>query len=79
MHIVVNGVSLEVELKAPRGKLSELQIQKLNQIDKSGCIGVVLYPDDFPKFQKLVAYIKQNLFIGVDIVTYSGLERRWNK
>ena len=79
MHIVVNGVSLEVELKAPNGKPSELQIQKLNQIDKSGCIGVVLYPKDFDKFQKLVTYIKQNLFVSVDIVTYSGLERGWNK
>jgi hypothetical protein len=59
MHIVVYGISIEVELKAPNGKPSALQIQKLNQIDSAGCIGLVLFPADFPKFQRLVLFIKQ--------------------
>ena len=41
MHIVVNGISIEAELKAPNGRPSELQIQKLNQITDAGCIALV--------------------------------------
>lgn len=79
MHIVVNGISLEVELKAPNGRPSELQIQKLNQIEKAGCISLVLFPQDFEKFQRLVKYIKNYCGIDADVVTYAGLERGWKK
>lgn len=79
MHIVVNGVSLEVELKGPAGRPSDLQIQKLNQIDDAGCIGLVLFPKDFEKFKKLVRHIKQNQRMDPDVVTFSGLERGWKK
>lgn len=77
MHIVVNGISIEAELKAPNGRPSELQKQKLNQIDRAGCIAVVLYPEDFPRFQKLVTFIKTNFSFSPDIVTYAGLQRGW--
>ena len=79
MHIVVNCISLEVELKAPNGKPSELQIQKLNQIDEAGCIGLVLFPKDFDRFKKLVQFIKSTKVSEADLVTYSGLERGWKK
>jgi hypothetical protein len=79
MHIVVNGISLEVELKAPNGRPSELQKQKLNQIDDSGCLGVVLYPKDFEKFRRLVRYIKDHVLIPIEVVTYCGLERGWRR
>lgn len=79
MHIVVNGISLEVELKAPNGRPSELQIQKLNQIDAAGCIGLVLYPKDFENFKKLVKFIKRNYFCSPDVVAYASLERGWRK
>ena len=52
LHIVINGWSFEVEIKAPNGKASELQKHIIEQINKSGCRGVVLYehgkniPDD---------------------------------
>ena len=59
MHIVVKGISIEVELKAPNGKPSALQIQKLNQIKNSGCLGFVLYPDEFEHFKDLVKTIKR--------------------
>lgn len=79
MHIVVNGISIEVELKAPNGRVSELQKQKLNQIRDAGCISVVLYPKDFPKFQMLVKFIKKTsknaLF---DAVVMCGLQRGWS-
>ena len=77
MHIVVNGISLEVELKAPNGRPSELQIQKLNQIDDAGCIALVLFPKDFEKFKALVQFIKRNYFCSAEVVTLSGLERGW--
>ena len=54
MHIVVNGISIEIELKAENGKVSELQLQKINQIRESGAIGFVAYPDDFPKVKNLI-------------------------
>lgn len=79
MHIVVNGISLEVELKAPRGKPSELQIQKLNQIDDADCIALVLFPKDFEKFQRLITYCKCLKPDYGHLVTFSGLERGWRK
>ena len=77
MHIVVNGISIEAELKAPSGRPSELQIQKLNQIDKAGCIGLVLYPKDFENFKRLVQFIKRNYFCSPDVVAYASLQRGW--
>ena len=59
MHLVVNGISIEIELKAPNGKASELQKQKLSQIADSGAIGFVAYPDDFEKIKKLIMHIKE--------------------
>lgn len=79
MHIVVRGVSIEAELKAPSGKPSELQIQKINQIDDSECIGLVLYPKDFDKFQKLILHLKRYPTADNNLVTYCGLERGWRK
>lgn len=79
MHIVVNCISLEVELKAPNGRPSELQIQKLNQIDEAGCIAMVLFPKDFENFKKLIRYLKLYREPLVDVVTYCSLERGWKK
>lgn len=77
MHIVVNGISIEVELKAPRGRVSELQKHNINQIDNAGCIALVLFPKDFENFKKLVLFIKNNYRIHRDMIAYSGLERGW--
>ena len=43
MHIVIKGHSLEIELKAPNGKASELQKHMINQIQSSDCVGAVMY------------------------------------
>lgn len=75
LHIVVNGISIEVELKAPHGRPSELQKQKLKQIDSAGCIGMVLYPRDFEKFQKLILHIKTRMVIDPNVVIFAGLQR----
>lgn len=79
MHIVVNGISIEAELKAPNGRPSELQKQKLNQIDDARCIALVLFPKDFENFKKLILFIKNNYRIDPNMVAYAGLERGWRK
>lgn len=84
MKIVVSNISLEVELKAPNGKPSELQKQKLNQISDANCIGVVLYPKDFEKFKAVVKFIKSQLSdelnrICYEMIVTAGLERGWKR
>ena len=80
MHIVVNSVSIEAELKAEKGRPSALQIQKVNQIDDAGCIAMVLFPSDFSNFQKLVKFIKKNPpTYGTELVVLSGLKRGWRE
>lgn len=59
MHIVVNGKSIECELKAPNGKPSELQLFMINQINSSGGIAMVLYPKDFDAFKNIVFKLLQ--------------------
>lgn len=77
MHIVVNSISVEAELKAPDGKPSDLQIQKLNQMDNANCIALVVYPKDFENFKKLIQAIKSQPNQFTRLVTQSGLENGW--
>ena len=58
MHIVVCGISIEIELKSPTGRPSELQEQKLSQIADAGCIGFVARPADFENIKALVGLAK---------------------
>ena len=46
------GLFIGIELKAPNGKPSELQLYNLREIEKSGGISYLLYPKDFEKFKK---------------------------
>ena len=79
MQIVVKGINLDVELKAPNGRPSELQKQKLNQKDDADCCALVLYPKDFEKFKRLVLHIKKYVYLDLDLITYCGLERGWRR
>ena len=54
MRIVVNGIALEVELKAPGGTLSELQKHNIRQINSAGGMGFILYPEGFETFKDIV-------------------------
>ena len=58
MRIVVNGIALEVELKAPNGTPSELQKRNIRQINGSSGFGLVLYPEGFEAFKKIVKGVK---------------------
>ena len=48
----VNGHFVAVEVKAENGKPSELQLYHIEQIQKAGGYGIILYPKDFEKFKK---------------------------
>ena len=48
----VNGHFVAVEVKAENGKPSELQIYHIEQINKAGGYGVILYPKGFEGFKK---------------------------
>lgn len=50
----VNGYFVAVEVKASNGKPSELQLHNIKKINASGGFGVVLYPDQFEDFKKMV-------------------------
>lgn len=55
--VCLNGQFLGVELKAPRGVPTDLQLHTLREIDDAGGYAVLLYPDDFERFQTMVRYI----------------------
>ena len=77
MHIVVNSISIDAELKAPTGRPSDLQIQKLNQMNDANCIAVVVYPKDFENFKRLIQAIKSQPNHLTQLVMQSGLENGW--
>lgn len=54
MHICIHGHSIEVELKASRGRTSDLQKYMLNQINESGGCGYVVKPVDFAGFKEMI-------------------------
>lgn len=65
MHIVVCGVNLDVELKASNGRPSELQKQKIVQINQSGSIGVILYPEGFEQFKEIIKGVQEKCNIPI--------------
>lgn len=54
MHIVVNGHSIEVEVKAENGRASELQKLMLDQINTCGGKGLLVYPKDFATLKQTI-------------------------
>lgn len=48
----VNGQFVAVEVKAEKGKPSELQLHHIEEIKKSGGYATILYPKDFENFKK---------------------------
>ena len=52
--LCVNGIFMTVELKAPKGRPSELQKMNTARINQSNGIGIILYPDGFEQFKKIM-------------------------
>ena len=72
-----NGYFLGIEIKAPNGKPSPLQIHNLKKIDEAGGYGVLLYPKDFEVFKGLIRNLNEaNISSGL---WYKELKERWDK
>jgi len=52
--ICANGFFVSVELKAPKGKPSVLQKMNTTRINQANGVGIILYPDGFENFKKLI-------------------------
>ena len=74
--VCCNGRFLGVELKAPNGKPSELQIYNLKKIDESGGYGILLYPKDYELFKNFADCLIQGDFENAQH-NYDLLKRRW--
>ena len=57
--ICCNGHFIGLELKAPTGRPSELQKVELRRIKEAGGLGILLYPEGFEKFKKLIIALKE--------------------
>lgn len=55
---VVNSIFIGIEVKAEKGKPSDLQLYNLKKINECNGIGIILYPKDFDKFKTIVKEIK---------------------
>lgn len=63
MHITVNGKSIDVELKAPNGRVSDLQEYIINQINSSKGCAMVARPEDFEKLKNIIKEVANGNFI----------------
>ncbi len=57
--VCCNGYFVGVELKATKGKPSELQIWNIKKIREAGGVAIVLYPNQFEKFKDLIVQMKK--------------------
>lgn len=63
-----NGFFVAAELKAANGKPSELQLYHVDQIKKSGGIALILYPNGYEDFKKLIKFLKTYEPIGKELL-----------
>lgn len=52
--LCVNGIFITAELKATNGKPSELQKMNTSRINQSNGIGIILYPEGFENFKRIM-------------------------
>ena len=55
--VCLDGWFLGIELKAPKGKPSELQLYNLRQIEKAGGIALLLFPKDYGQFERFIEHL----------------------
>ena len=74
--VCADGWFLGIELKAPKGKPSALQIYNLRRIDEAGGFAILLYPDQWELFKTFVdALIAKDMQSATH--NYSILKGRW--
>lgn len=54
----INGHFVAIEVKADNGEPSKLQLLNVKKIREAGGIAIILYPDQFEEFKKLVHDLK---------------------
>ena len=59
LHVVVNKINIDVEVKAEDGEPSDLQEKMIEQIKEAGGIALILYPENFEDFKKLIYKLKE--------------------
>lgn len=57
--VCCNGCFLGIELKGEHGKPSQLQLWNIKKIRQANGIGIVVYPNQFEEFKKLIKGIKE--------------------
>ena len=57
--VCCNGYFVGVELKAEKGKPSELQLWNIEKIREAGGIAIVLYPDGFEEFKDWIKLLNK--------------------
>lgn len=78
--VCCNGTFLGIELKAPKGKPSPLQLWNLQKIRDSGGFGVLLYPKDCEQFKLFTKDIAKG--VGQQNPWYLSnikLQKEWKK
>lgn len=71
--ICCNGYFVAVEVKAENGKPSELQLWNIEEIKKAGGIAMVLYPNQFGDFKKIILSIK-NVIDNNKMLCYNNID-----
>ncbi len=75
--VCCNGHFIGIEVKAEKGKPSELQIYNLREIDKAGGYGVLLYPKDFEKFKVFIEYLNKPMEKFAADRVYKVMKSEW--
>lgn len=57
--VCCNGHFVGVELKAEKGRSSDLQLWNIEEIRKAGGIAIVLYPDQFDQFKEMICELQR--------------------
>lgn len=72
----LEGHFVGLEVKAPTGKATDIQLRTLKKIDEAGGIALLLYPKDFQKFKQMVEIMQEKGFTDAEKI-YEELKERW--
>jgi hypothetical protein len=75
--ICVDGNFVAVELKAPKGRPSALQIKCLQDIVHANGIAILLYPKDFDAFKNFIDELKEGVPVDTLIDMYPFVTDWW--
>lgn len=76
--VCCNGWFIGIELKAPNGKPSDLQIYNLRQINRAGGYAILLYPDQWELFQNFILCLVAGDTIEA-ASNYDTMKSRWKR